>query len=241
MNIEDFLKMSIEEYLFKDLQNLSTIQVPKGDVGNASYPMLSSILAGMELLGIIVCPNNPIRKTKDKSEIDGGTHFTHFWTYYLSRYDKKYIGFNKLFYDLLRNGIVHTFMVKQHIIVYKSNSKHMCCSQTPPQLIVGCNELFEDFKQTYYQHVLPILTNENSITHVNRSKMQSNLDAVLDLYSEEADSQFKNLNLPKHTHTFITPLAIRSGASLSPIDITELSDGFSGTVIPSGILYNPKK
>lgn len=241
MDIEEFLKYCIEGYLFKDLENISKIHVTKGDVGEASFPMLSSILAGMELLGAIVNPKGAVTVTSGKREIDGGNQFDHYWIYYLSSLDKKYTGFNKLFYDLLRNGIVHTFMVKQHVIVYKTHHNHMSCSQDPPGLIIGCIELFRDFQQTYFNHVVPILKTEHSVTHVNRGTMQSNLDAILDLYSNEADTQFRNLQISKYTPVLNIPLTPTQGVSLSPYDIKDFVDYSGGTTTPSGINWQPKK
>lgn len=241
MKLEDFLSLNIEEYLFKDLNNLAAITVPKGEVGEASYPMLASILAGMELLGMIVSQCNPVEKVNKKLEIDGNKHFTHFWIYYLSQYDKKYSGFNRLFYDLLRNGIVHSFMVKQHIIVYKTTLKHMHYSMIPSQLVIGCNELFKDFQGAYFQLVLPMRVTENSTTHVNRDKMQSNLDSILGLYSSEADIQFAQLKPTKFTPSFTTPYTPMANASQTIYDIDDLYEPTDGTVTPSGIKWIPKK
>ena len=240
MKIEDFLKINIEAYLLKDLQNILKIKVSKGEVGEGSYPMLSSILAGMELLGAIVNPKGSVETINNKLGIDGGKHFQHFWIHYLSQLEKKYVGFGLLFYDLLRNGIVHTFMVKQHIIVFKRHSKHMYCSQSPPQLIVGCQEFFEDFLQTYNKYILPILKTENKFTHANRDIMQANLDEMLDLYSGEADTQFKNLVLSKYTPILRTPITPISPASVSPQEMSEFINLSGGSTTPSEINWPPK-
>ena len=234
MDVGDFLKQSIEEYLFKDLQNISNISVPKGEVGEGSYPMLASILAGIELLGTLVNPRGSITVTSGKKEIEGNRHFTHFWLNYLSEYDKKYKGFEKLFYDLLRNGIVHTFMVKQNIVVFKNHKKHMACSKKPPLLIVGCDQFFKDFRQTYERYIQSILKSGTTKTGVDRNKMQANLDEILQLYSDQSDKQFSSEYTPETSTGIILGKVITSGASLSPIDIDELINA-GGTTTPSGI------
>jgi hypothetical protein len=116
----------------------------------------------------------------------------------------------------------------------------MVCSKTPPLLIVGCIQFFDDFKQTYREYVQSVLVLGSTKTGVDRKKMQSNLDELLQLYSDESDEQFRKLNIPKTLTAITLKQALASGASPSPIDMDELLYT-GGTTTPSGIDITRKK
>jgi hypothetical protein len=58
MTIDDFLTKFVEGYLFHDLENMSNLKVLPAQVdGAAGYPIVATVMAGIELLGNLLTPN----------------------------------------------------------------------------------------------------------------------------------------------------------------------------------------
>ena len=73
MKIDDFLDRHVEGYLFKDLDAMSAISLKPGEAyGAVGYPMVSTALAGIELLGGLVSP-------QVFNANNGATYFRNFW------------------------------------------------------------------------------------------------------------------------------------------------------------------
>ena len=119
MKIEDFFRQYIEGYLLGDLENMSTLGPLKGkNYGAVGYPMMSTVLAGMELLGGLLMPNlKPFDPRK------GESYFLHYWDNYFAVENPTYASLGLLFRRLARHGINHVFLAKQGILVDKGSYK----------------------------------------------------------------------------------------------------------------------
>ena len=236
MTIEDFIDHNLTGYLFSDLDTMANFELLEGrKYGGVNYPMLMTILAGIELLGALVNPRGSVKKINNKKVIEGDAHFVHFWQRYLSEDNLKYKGLNNLFYHLLRNGIAHTFIAKHNIYVYKSSPHHLSYEITKPELVVGCKEFAKDLKTTYEKRIVPILSvkNEKNPDIISRGRMQSNLDDLLDFYEEESRLEFSNLPPSKnHLEPHWYSDTRSSLPSLSNVKSEELQ-----ITTPSGIKY----
>src|SRR5262245_56458097 len=113
MNISDFLERFVEGYLFRDLHSMASITLPKGEkYGAVGYPMVSTTLAGIELLGTL---------TSEVGFTTGGGEgrFIRFWENYLyvSEPDRRPLA--EPIYVLVRHGLAHMYMTKPTIVVTK--------------------------------------------------------------------------------------------------------------------------
>ena len=118
MTIKDFLTHSVEGYLFKDLKNMGQIQPPPPeDKGAAGYRMLMSALAGMELLGYLLMPNDDLFDGTGRSD---NAYFSNYWNHYFAAEEPKYKGLSETFRSLIRNGLAHTFLTKHGSLMSSS-------------------------------------------------------------------------------------------------------------------------
>ena len=66
MTIDEFLHTFVEGYLFHDLKAMNAI--PQKPNGGCSYPMVATVIAGMELLGGLLLPAEPVFSTRSGNE-----------------------------------------------------------------------------------------------------------------------------------------------------------------------------
>lgn len=78
MNLSNFINQFIEGYLFHDLVYMAKIKVRKnGKYGGVGYPMMATILSGMELLGSLLDPSR-----KNFNPLNGNHYFLNYWNNY---------------------------------------------------------------------------------------------------------------------------------------------------------------
>ena len=222
MTIEEFLKQFVEEYLFCDLENMAAITLPLGkNNGAASYPIVATILSGMELLGALLMQN-----TTDFKPLDGAQHFKNYWNNYFVIENPKYRGLHRFFRQLMRHGISHVFVAKPGIFIAKDSGKPTFLDQTNMELFLDCKVFLEEFERSYENQVIPVLGSKKSNKQLILNRMSS-------IYSKDSMDEFGKLsnldpslyqNQTQILNQTTTTTSSSSGASL-PLDKVPRSSG----------------
>lgn len=247
MTIEEFLKRFIEGYLFHDLESMSEITLPEGqDDGAAGYPMIATILAGMELLGGLLIPNT------DPFDPDrGNDYFLNYWNNYFVQQNPAYTGLGRLFRQLARNGIAHTFVAKPGIFVEKEGNKQMSIDSSRQEIYINCNVFYKEFEDSYLKLVKPIVNGTVVSPSTSKANMQAHLDSLSLGYSTDSIKLFKvlptlhsSINIVRRAQVPVSPFYFStgsSGASLSLPQTTTTTSSFggSGSIPPSASVTQP--
>src|SRR5713101_2638674 len=155
MEIHEFLKKVIDGYLLHDLENMVTFTPKEGTDGSLGYPIMVSIIAGMELLGALLMTDTVDFSTEGKA---GNDYFNNYWDNYFSCVDPKYKAYRSLFRQLIRNGIAHTFVGKPGIFIIKDETAPLISpDQERYKLNVNAVVFYRDFKKSYEERVKPIV------------------------------------------------------------------------------------
>ncbi|NTV41355.1 MAG: hypothetical protein HGA61_03730 [Candidatus Moranbacteria bacterium] len=86
MNIDKFLEQFVEGYMFGDIENMLKIKLEEGrNYGACGYPIMMTVLSGMELLGDLLSE----KSIKPNSEL-GNENFLKFWDKYFCKCNPKY-------------------------------------------------------------------------------------------------------------------------------------------------------
>jgi hypothetical protein len=163
-----------------------------GYFGGLGYPMMMTTLAGMELLGGLTI--------NDSEEFDankGRKYFLHYWDTFFTVENESYKGLGGLFYELIRHGLVHTYVAKQGIFIEKGSNKEISIDQANQQVYVDCNIFYKEFKASYQKLVRPTLDDIDSKDHV-----QKRLDSMTLLYSANSKKRFVSLSEDANTNVF---------------------------------------
>jgi hypothetical protein len=220
MQIEDFLTKHVEGYLFCDLENMAKIDLgPSEKYGAAGYPMVAAVLSGMELLGGILS-SAPFDQSK------GNDYFNDYWENYLSKCCPrcKVKNLAPLVRNLVRHGLAHTFLAKVGILVTKGDpTNHLRIDTKRQELWIDAIEFYQDFKQSYFNLVRPIVFGKPTNTLTTKTDMQNRLDEMIAAYSNDSMEFFGKIPPQAITRT------VYSGASTS----------FTSRVPPSGTGFTP--
>ncbi len=215
MLLKDFLDQYVEGYLFHDLDSMDKITLQAGQThGAAGYPMLISILAGMELLGYLLMPDDEVFSDKK-----GDAYFENYWDNYLVQEEPLYTDLGKLFRNLVRHGIAHTFLTKIGILVTKGSGKKIVVDSQAGELLVDASVLMKEFIDSYNHYVQPVATG-NLKGKTNAARMQEKLNSMIGHYEVQSKSFFGKLQGGKQTAPAVAaPQASRAvlNASTSPI------------------------
>lgn len=213
MKIDFFLKKFIEGYIFEDLKYMSkTKSKHKKGYGEAGYPMLMTILAGIELLGALLDP-------KKFNTYDGEEHFEYYWKHFFEKYNPAYKGMCNLFRELIRDGLAHTFLAKPGIYVIKRHKKfHMTRDKNSGNMIVNSVQMYRDFKRSYFDEVKPLIKKTDNLSVSLKVQMQSQLDEISRIYSEQSNSYKGALTKLIVANTLMPP---NSNASTSVMRIIQ--------------------
>jgi hypothetical protein len=167
MEIEDFLKRFIDQYLLRDLASMAAVSPPPGETGACGFSMVLVALAGCELLGSITYPK-PFRP------LEGRRHFAHFWRSAMYPTDAVRADLAETIYKLVRHGLAHAFITKPRILVTKTaGTVNHLCRQPDGSLTVDCLALAHDFRRGYEQFVLARMS-----TPSDRAALQRQLDDI---------------------------------------------------------------
>lgn len=203
--IKEFLDKHIDGYLICDIQRMSEIKAFENGYGACGYPMLMSILSGVELIGIL---NYSTEISAKLFRSNSRTFFENGWTVLFSK-NAKYSGEStcKIFRDLIRNGLAHMYLSKPNIGITKSHPEaHLQFEGN--MFFVHPNELFNDFIKAYEKIKPDILKSQ---------KCQSRLNEVLYLMTLESVELLsgKSLGLTESVYpTTGTPLSATSAMSI---------------------------
>ena len=192
MTTDEFLEQFIEGYLFEDLQTMSQITPdPARPYGAVGYPMLMTIMSGMELLGGLLVSANQDYKPRGNS-----ANFKNFWDKYFSREFPKYATLGGLVYQLVRNGIAHSFIAKHGIVVNKLSQEAIELDSKNKELHLNPNELYYEFKQSYVNRVKPIFLGESQHDGLTVDILQQRINTLDNNYHTETLEVFNNNKAP---------------------------------------------
>jgi len=189
MDIDKFFGQFVEGYLFGDLQSMANVTVPRDKTyGGVGYPMVATTLAGMELLGQLLMPN------ADKFDPNrGNDYFLNYWDNYFSKNNPEYTGLGRIFRQLVRNGISHTFVAKPGILVEKGTNRQMSIDTTRNEIYIDCVVFYKEFEESYLKFVKPILDGSPGTYITTKTNMQARLNSVGVTYSGDSTRLFSTL------------------------------------------------
>lgn len=210
MTVKQFLKKHVEDYLFKDLRTITRIRLRRNQkVGGVSYPMASSILAGMELLGGLL--QTSAFESRGHSKI----YFENYWDNYFSVYDPQYLPFKDAFWYLIRCGISHTYLTKTGIVILRDRPQDhlkVLLEDGNYYLIVDLKQLFEDFVSSYNTQVKPIVWQQRSNGQVTKQSIQQRVDDMIGNYENDSNRRLSGFAPQASPITLASTL--QSGASI---------------------------
>jgi len=190
-----------------------------GEYGATGYPMLITILAGMELIGALTYNSSGVFDPHK-----GHDHFSNFWNVYFVTMFPEYKGLDSLFRQLVRNGISHIFLAKKGVMVTKGSGKRPIVDKSQRLILIDANKLFDDFEKVINKKILPLLTVKSG--EPSKASMQTMLKKIEQEYdNSELEKLYKSLSIS--SAVINGPMV--SGASLSTVSLT----GNFATVSPS--------
>lgn len=110
ISVDDYLLKFVEGYLFGDLARLEDVQPLHDGRGACLYPMLFTIVAGIELLGSL-----------DLAQGESSVAFDHFWSEYLYQTGPRRAA-GRSIYSSVRNGLAHCFMPKAPMELHRDRA-----------------------------------------------------------------------------------------------------------------------
>jgi hypothetical protein len=216
-NLEAFLLHHVEDYLFGDLQRITTIPVP-----GVGYPVVMAAFAGVELLGALMSskPFNPMA---------GRESFLEYWSNNLYPYVPSTLDLGDALYTFVRNGIAHAFIPDGQIgITAKSPSVHLRFDASG-LFVINAEQLAKDLVASYASSIKPHITPAG--TGTLEKKMAYNLKAML--ASRTTKKYLQAATTLGKLRTVLGPSATATNAPLSN------SVGPSGPSGPWGAVPKP--
>lgn len=221
MQIDRFLEQFVEGYLFHDLRMMREIRasVP-GGYGESSYPMLLSIMAGMELLGCLLSRRPFVTADEDPkgASEQSNKHFSNYWHRYLSASSPRYKHYCDIFRVVVRNGLAHMFVAKPGVVVNKGplgDWRHLATDTQHQTLFIDCLQLHSDFEKSYFDKVRPIVFEGKPDGRASKESMQDRLNELIGAYSRESYTAFENFRLKIIEET--NPAKIASSAGTTAV------------------------
>ena len=178
MKLEFFLERYVEGYLFDDLATMAPITRPEGkEYGAVGYPMISTTLAGIELLGAL---------TYDKrfNPHEGEKHFQWFWEQRLYKQPPRR-DLCPTIYQLLRHGLAHVSFAKGSIMVYKGAGPTYHLVRHEGRLFVEAIEFAQDLRRAYDNEVKPFIGGDLGAV------MTARLGEMLGIYASQSEKFFE--------------------------------------------------
>ena len=209
----------LDKYLITDLE-VMVREIPPRDAGGLGYPIMHSILAGMELLGFVLS-GDKYNQNKKKDE----KRFFYFWVEFFEKFNPKYKGLKKVFRYCVRNGTAHLFVAKFGISLSKENKDHLKITKDNNlnMLNIDVVSFFEDFAETYSKVKEELLQKRNPDLINNFKKGYNNLIKDLQVSRKTIDNYIRNL--PKSTKMMLGISKEFTNRSIS----TQLSSPFVTT------------
>lgn len=204
MEIKEFLDRHIDGYLIHDLQRMSEIKEFENGYGACGYPMLMSILSGVELIGIL---NHPTEINAELFRSNSRIFFENGWVVLFGK-NAKYSeeSTRKIFRDLIRNGLAHMYLSKPNVGVTKSHPEAHLQSENGI-FFVHPTEFFNDFIKAYGEIKPDMLKSQ---------ECQNRLNEILYLMTLESVELLggKKIDLTKPVYATGIPLSATSAMSM---------------------------
>lgn len=229
VSIDDFIERFVTGYLFGDLERMSHVTVHPGEqYGGVGYPMVATTLSGMELLGGLLTPAN-ITFNSDS----GNNNFLNYWDNYFARQNPAYTGLGRLFRQLMRNGVSHTFVAKPGIFVEKGTNRQMSIDSVNRAIYLDCNVFYREFRDSFNKLVQPIIDGTITVP-TSKSTMQTRLNQLSTIYSSDSVRLFSQLPVPLNPSTIDTH--VRATVPVSPhfSNMGTRASGATGPLGPTG-------
>lgn len=174
MNLDQYLAQFIEGYLLEDLRAMAPIRLAPGkEYGAVGYPMVMTVLSGIEVLGALTSP------TKFNPE-NGASRFGDYWRNYMYPDRPARQRLADLVYQSIRHGLAHSFMTKPMIRVTKhADARSHLTMASNDVLCVDANVLAIDFEKAYLDRLRPAITGQF------RVNMETRLREFLEAYWQE--------------------------------------------------------
>lgn len=147
--MEKFLEQFIDGYLLSDVRNMiDNCHVYDNGMGACGYPVLMSLLSGIELIGLILC-DDEINENSIKNNTS--RYFDKGWRKLFSgntKYTKK--GVIEVFRSLVRHGLMHLFLSKPYVgILKEEGAPHLELLKDEGYYAINVIEFFKDFEKGY--------------------------------------------------------------------------------------------
>src|SRR6266404_1338929 len=202
IDVDKFFENCIDGYLFSDLENMMTLgPIPKKKAGAVGYPILMTIMSGMELLGTLM--QEVVLSTYANGSIKTGEdQFVQFWNNYLVKTNNKYKNMGSSVYNLARHGLAHQSMAKTGVIVTKQGDdpeyqmmidKNSFENNAVYLLNINVIKLFNDFKESYKTF------SEQRRVEPLKQRVEDRLNQIIN-----ADITMSNIELAPHYHSLST-------------------------------------
>jgi len=153
LKLQQFVVNSSTDISPRILKPCLTPPCDRDEIRGRRYPMVSTTLAGIELLGGLLLSVRLHVHTKN-----GMSRFLLFWDNYLVKDFPVYKGFGKLFYNLLRSGIAHTYTAKHGVYVTKGSATPLRFDDTNRRVYIDSNVFAQDFLTAYRNNVTPLVS-----------------------------------------------------------------------------------
>lgn len=160
ITIEEFLDDVIEKNLFKDINTIQTytkLLQDKGDInGLIAYPIISAVISGAELMGMLTTPDCYYKNKNGKKDKHGFTYFCH--NYMGKVYEEQKCDD---IYKNIRNGIAHKYMINKPAIIYRFHKEKHLSSDENGILTISADQFYDDFVNGYklYRTKLSLVDN----------------------------------------------------------------------------------
>lgn len=191
MDLGEFFKKHVEDNLLGDLDVMTKkSQENSGNgKGGLCYPIIISILSGIELLGWI-----SYGKHGKFDGRKGSKYFRHYWDNFLVPVNSRYAGLSGLIRSSARNGIAHTYTTTSVYVDSKNECKNECIkiSLDKRQLYIDCLTLYVDFKQSYENYKDKIIGKTKAQTK-DKDQAQKNLNSFIEENSRKVDDKYQQL------------------------------------------------
>jgi hypothetical protein len=205
MDIKDFLTQVVDGYLVRDLESMSPILAKEGEVGGGvGYPMLMTIISGIELLGSLLTAVE-----FDPEDRKYEARFKHYWDNYLQAQNPNYSGFSNIIYSLVRHGLAHNFLAAVNVFVYKDPDYTDHLKLSDGQLYINVTAFTEDFVKSYKEIAKRRILSDDDLL----KRAQHNLDIILELSHQESSKLLRGLPTQKVTVSSSTTTALEYPAS----------------------------
>lgn len=186
MDIVAFTKKYVEGYLFCDLKHMAEYELPKEEkYGAISYPMIATIIGGMELLGTILFDEQlPPDYGFGSGDDTPAKCYFYFWEKYFIVENPKYneiTKLSKMIKRLLRNGIDHHFIAHPGLTVTKVGELNNLRVTEDGQVNLDAKALYNDFHRTYKDRVENILISPRTKEEQEcQQRAQNRLNELMD-------------------------------------------------------------